>query len=397
MRRSISIAVAAAALFAAVVGSVSSAGAQVRATKASSCSATLAIEAPITGPVSFLGALQLEFAKEAINNYNKSYGTNVTLAQDDTQLVASQAVTKAQSIIASNAVGVIGPAGSQEVEAVGPLFGRAGIALVSPSATKISLASSANPTFFRVVPNDNIQGPQDANYIVKKLHPKAVFIIDDGEAYSQGLVSVMTPILQKAGIKVTHKSFQGTDTGATLAAVLKTFATDLTSSQTVTIIPWQNATEAEQLGLDIKAAHKTTTLFGTDGDWEPGKGGFEIDGSYVSSFAPNIADINKPLDKAVVKGVGSYGAFGPFGTPAYVAAQVFMQAIHNVCKAGQTPSRANVLAQVKKTDIPAASNILNIPITFTSTGNLSGNYGYLYHINNKGTYVQINAKTGAAL
>lgn len=397
MRRSIGIAAALAALFAVVVGTVTNASAQVRARAASSCSATLAIEAPITGPVSFLGGLQLEFAQEAINNYNKTYGTHVTLAQDDTQLVASQAVTKAQSIIASNAVGVIGPAGSQEVEAVGPLFGRQGIPLISPSATKISLAGPADPTFFRVVPNDNIQGPQDANFIVNKLHPKAVMLIDDGEAYSQGLATVMTPILKKAHIAVTHLSFQGTDTGATLAAVLKTFATKLTSAQKVVVIPWQNATEAEQLGLDIKAAHKKATLFGTDGDWQPGKGGFEIDGSYVSSFAPNIADINKPLDKSVVKGVGSYGAFGPFGTPAYVAAQVFMNAIHNVCKAGQQPSRANVLAQVRKTDIAPSANILNIPIKFTSTGNLAGNYGYLYHINNKGTYVQINAKTGATL
>jgi branched-chain amino acid transport system substrate-binding protein len=294
-------------------------------------------------------------------------------------------------------VGVVGPAGSQEVEAVGPLFGRAGIAMVSPSATLPALANhSKNPTFFRVVPNDNIQGPQDAHFIVNKLKPKGVLIIDDGEAYSQGLVNVMTPILKSAGIKVTHLTFNENDTGATLANVLKSFVTaHLTSADTVTVIPWQVAQEAQDLGLDIKAQGKHTTLFGTDGDWAPGQ--FEISGSYVSSFAPNIADINKPLDKAVVKGVGKYGAFGPFGVPAYEAAHVLMRAIANVCSSGGTPSRSNVLAQVKKTYIAPGNDVLGIPIAFTSGGDLVGHYGYLYHINSHGTYVEINPTTGHPL
>ena len=142
----------------------------------------------------------------------------MTLAQDDTQLTPSIAVSKTQSIVASNAVAAIGPAGSQEVEAVGPIFGKAGMAFVSGSATLPALATSGkNPTFFRVVPDDNVQGPQDANYVINHFHPKAVLIIDDDEAYSQGLVNVMIPILKKAGITVNHQTLNGTDTGATLA------------------------------------------------------------------------------------------------------------------------------------------------------------------------------------
>jgi branched-chain amino acid transport system substrate-binding protein len=397
--RSKSIGLAVAVVAALGVAAIASSGAGAslpRAHTAKSCSASIAIEAPITGGASFIGDLQLRFAEEALANYNKSLGIHVTLNQDDTQLLAPVAVQKAQSIISSSAVAVVGPAGSQEVEAAGPLFGRAGIAMVSPSATLPALASSGkNPTFFRVVPNDNIQGPQDANFIVRNLKPKAVLIIDDGEAYSQGLTNTMIPILQRAGIKVTHKTFNENDTGATLDGVLKAFATSLSSAQTVTVIPWQQAGEAQQLGLDIRAQGKHTTLFGTDGDWAPGQ--FEINGSYVSSFAPNIADIHKPLDQAVVRGVGKYGAFGPFGVPAYEATHVIMRAIANVCAAGQTPTRANVLAQVKKTYIAPANDVLGIPIAFARGGNLVGNYGYLYHINSHGTYVEINTKTGASL
>src|SRR6202030_2032653 len=103
---------------------------------------------------------------------------------------------RSNAIIASKAVAVVGPSGSQEVNAVGPLFAKAGMATVSPSATLPSLATSgANTTFFRVVPDDNVQGPNDAHYIIKHLKPKAVLIIDDQEAYSQGITAGMIPIL----------------------------------------------------------------------------------------------------------------------------------------------------------------------------------------------------------
>ena len=142
-------------------------------------------------------------------NDNAADHSNITMAQDDTQLTPSIATTKTQSIISSPAVAVIGPAGSQEVEAVGPIFGKAGMAFVSGSATLPALATDGkNPTFFRVVPDDNVQGPQDANYVVNHLKPKAVLVIDDDEAYSQGLVNAMIPIFKKAGITVNHQTLQ---------------------------------------------------------------------------------------------------------------------------------------------------------------------------------------------
>jgi branched-chain amino acid transport system substrate-binding protein len=356
------------------------------------CATSIAIEGPFTGPVAQVGLNQLHFAQLAVANFNKANGTNVTLNQDDTQLTPSIATTKTQAIIASPAVAVIGPSGSQEVEAVGPLLGRAGIAAVTGSATLPALtASGANPTFFRVVPDDNVQGPQDANYIVTHLKPKAVLLVDDDEAYSQGLVKVMTPILTKAGIKVNHQTFNGTDTGATAANALQSLVTSqLTPAETVAVLPWQSAPNAQQFGLDVQQQHKKVILFGTDGTNSPSQ--FKIPGTYISTFGPDISTSTSAMDKALVAGVSKYGPYGAFGVPTYAATQVLMQAIASVCKAGQTPSRANVLAAVKKTNIPASANVLGIPIAFTSDGNLAGSPGYLFHVNGKGTYVAIPTK-----
>ncbi len=192
-------------------------------------------------------------------------------ALSDTELTPSITVTKTQAVIASHAVAVVGPAGSQEVEAVGPLFARAGMAFVSGSATLPALTSSGkNPTFFRVVPNDDVQGPQDANFAINKLHVKHVYIVDDEEAYSEGLVNVMTPILKAHGVTVVHNSYNGQDTGATLSNDISALVTKLPSNATVTFLPWQSAENAELFGKAVQQQGKHTTLFGTDGTDAPG-------------------------------------------------------------------------------------------------------------------------------
>jgi branched-chain amino acid transport system substrate-binding protein len=373
--------------------SSSSAAASATTSAASSsagkCTAAIAIEGPFTGPVAQLGLEQLHFAQLAVAMDNQSLGTNVVLNQNDTQLTPSLATTKTEAIIASKAVASVGPAGSQEVEAVGPLFARAGMAFISGSATLPALTTSGkNTTFLRVVPDDNIQGPQDANYIIKHLKPKAVLLVDDDEAYSQGLVSVMTPILQKAGIKVNHQTYNGTDTGATLANALQSLVTSkLTSAETVAVLPWQTAANAQQFGLDAKQQGKKVTLFGTDGTDSPTQ--FKIPGTYVSNFGPDIATSSNPLDKSIVAGVAKYGPYGAFGVPTYAATDVEMKAISSVCKAGQTPSRANVLAAIRKTSIAATDNPLGVPIAFKANGDLAGSPGYLFRINSAGKYLSI--------
>ncbi len=90
--------------------------------------------------------------------------------------------------------------------------------------------------------------------------------------------------------------------------------------------------------------------------------------------------------------MAKYGPYGAFGLPSYEAADVLMKAIASVCKGGQTPSRSNVLAAVKTTNIAASANPLGVPIAFQSNGNLAGNVGYLFKINSAGKYVEIPPK-----
>ena len=341
-----------------------------------SCVASIGFEGPITGPVAPLGTEQLHFAELAVSMDNAANNTKITLVQGDTQLNPAQATTVTQQFISNSAiVGVVGPAGSQEVEAIGGPMGRAGMAFISGSATAVALTTGTYPTFFRVVSKDSVQGPQDANYIVKTLHPKALMIVDDQEAYSTGLVSAMVPVFQAAGIKVDHESVSQkvTDFSSLVAKV--------TAADTVVVLPWQVAANAQQFGRDLAQEHKSTVIFGTDGLFSPGT--FTISGSYVSSFGPDITAI--PADASIASAAqAKYGSFGTFGPPVFAATHVIDEAIASVCKAGQTPSRANVLAAIKQTNEP--TSILGQPISFDSHGDLVNGKFFLFKINSAGKY-----------
>ena len=343
---------------------------------AKTCVASVGFEGPITGPVPALGTEQLHFAQLAVATDNAANKTQITLIQGDTQLNPAQATTVTQQFISnSSIIAVVGPAGSQEVEAVGGPMGRAGMAFISGSATAVALTTGSYPTFFRVVSKDSVQGPQDANYIVKTLHPKALMIVDDQEAYSTGLVSAMTPVFTAAGIKVDHESVSQkvTDFSSLVAKV--------TPTTSVVVLPWQVAANAQQFGRDLAQQHKTAVIFGTDGLFSPGV--FTITGSYVSSFGPDITAI--PADVAIASAAkAKYGSFGTFGPPVYAATHVIDEAIASVCKAGQTPSRSNVLAAIKNTSEPAS--ILGQPISFDSHGDLVNGKFFLFKIGSTGKY-----------
>ncbi len=346
---------------------------------ANKCAASIGIEAPLTGQVAVLGQEQLAFAKLAIQDDNKANGTNITLVQGDTQLMPAQATTVTQQFISNNKiVGVVGPAGSQEVEAVGPLFGRAGLAFVSGSATNPTLsASHKNPTFFRTVSRDDVQGPEDANFIVKTLHPKAIMIVDDQEVYSTGLVAAMIPVFQKAGVKVDHESVSKTVTD------FSSLVAKVTPQTTVVVLPWQTPANGQQFGKNLAEQHKKATIVGTDGLDSPSA--FTTPGSYVSTFGPDIRGI--PADASIVAAANAaYPKFGTFGPPVYAATHVLDEAIAAACKSG-SPTRDGVLSAVKATD--ESSSILGQPIKFDSKGDLENAKWFLFKINPQGKYTLV--------
>ena len=138
----------------------------------------IAYEGPLSGGDAQLG-LNMEYSVElAVNEANSgtsSFGSlPFTLqykAADDGGSATSSPTVAQELVSNSKVVAVVGPAFSGATEAAEPTFSAANLATVSPSGYPPLLAQKGWHNFFRVVADDNAQGPADAQFISKKLQP----------------------------------------------------------------------------------------------------------------------------------------------------------------------------------------------------------------------------------
>jgi branched-chain amino acid transport system substrate-binding protein len=374
------------AAFAAVLAIVSAAAARPSAQAAATASCTkgvsIGMQAPITGPAGSIGSDQLHWAQFYFTQWNKRSKIKIHLVQQDTQLDPSKASTTAQAL-ASNAsvMGVIGPAGSDEVQAVAPIFRKAGLAFASGSATRVSLTNGAwKGYFFRDVPNDGVQGPTDAAYMMSKLGVSSgskVMIVDDQESYSTGLADIVGQSLAGKGVNVDRESVsqKATDFSSLIAKV--------DASTKVVFLPFQVASEAQLFAQQLQAQGKTAVAFGSDGTFDSSK--FTQNGSYISFFAPDVTTI--PADASVVAAFHKQypGGTSPFGAPNYVLAQMYATAIAKACKDHKI-SRAEVRKDVLKVSLK--STILGGPMRLTANGDVAGAKFHIFKIEN-GKYVTV--------
>jgi branched-chain amino acid transport system substrate-binding protein len=373
------IAIAAAVASLAVVASAIARPTTVAAASAVSCKKGVQIGmlAPITGPAGSIGSDQLHWAEFYFTQWNKNKAhVKIKLQQGDTQLDPSKASTVAQSFASSGSIlGVIGPAGSDEVQAVAPILRKAGLAFASGSATRVSLTNGSwKGSFFRDVPNDGVQGPTAGNYMFSKLGLKSgdsVMVVDDQESYSTGLADIVGQNLSGKGVKVDRESIsqKATDFSSLVAKV--------TSATKVVYLPFQLAAEAQLFAQQLQAQGKSAVVFGSDGTFDSSK--FTVNGSYISFFAPDVTTI--PADSSIVKAFQKQfpGATSPFGAPNYVLAQMYSSAITTSCKDGKI-TRAELRKNFAKVSLK--STILGTPIRFTANGDLAGAKFHIFKIVN---------------
>ena len=362
---------------------------------------SIGVAYPATGGVAFLGALQFDWAKTAVKKWNGSHKLKIKLVQGDTQLTTNAAANLAVAhSFASNGkiLAVTGPAGSQEVQDSAGVYHGAGLAPVSGSASRIFLtrAKSGNSRetskgfFYRTVPNDGQQGDAVANYIHQNLKKKRIYIIDDEEAYSQGLADQVGADLKKFGINAgrNHVAQNVNDFSSLIASI--------PSNTQLVYIPWQQAAEAQTFSQQLKAngsgSAKSAIVMGSDGIDAPGQ--FEAHGAYVSGFP---VDATNPVYKSFTK--AHKGQPEAFGLPTYTSIWANATAIKMACKAGHgKTTRKAVRKDLLKVKLTAKQSVLGFPVqflnknksTFQGPGDMGGLADYaIYHITNSGAYVRV--------
>jgi len=344
---------------------------------------TIGLMAPFTGPAASIGINQVHWAQYYQRTYNASHSTKIKFVNEDTMLGAAngtaESVKGAQALGSNPSVlGVVGPAGSNEVKATTGALKGAGLGFVSGSATNTQITTDGTRTgyFFRTVPPDSSQSLSVSGYITAKLKVNKVYIVDDQEAYSIGLADEVQAQLKAKGVTVGRDgvSQQQSD----FSAIINKIPRDTE----LVYLPWQLPPKGQAFGQQMKSLGRgSVKLMGSDGLFDP----------LFSGLGSNVYDSFFPLNpsdkrvKAFKKLHG--GAPELFGAPSYVATQVVSGAVDRACADG-TASRAEVRAQLKKTKISKKASLLGLPVSFDSNGDMVKKPFGIYHSVN-GVFVRV--------
>jgi branched-chain amino acid transport system substrate-binding protein len=310
---------------------------------------------PLTGEAAFIGKEQLGFARYAI----RTHARGLKLVEGDTQLRPARAAAVARRLHADRSVlAVVGPAGSQEVLAVAPVFGEApSMPFVSGSATRAVLTNGSIRSFFRVVPHDGRQAPTIAAFVRRGLKARRVVVVDDRSTYSRPLASGVEARLRAAGIRVVRRS------AAPRAADFSGLVAQVPADTDVVFLPWRTAAHAQRLAEQLLEQRPRAVVVGADA---LDSRDFRVPGAYVAGFAPDVRGIAG--NEAFVSGYGARFVSN-FGPPLYVATQAVLVALRTACADG-TASRAEVSKELRRVDLPRV--VLGGGLRFTANGDVKG-------------------------
>jgi branched-chain amino acid transport system substrate-binding protein len=323
------------------------------------CGFEIAYFGALTGSSANLGVNIEQGAELAIAQYNDKNGKDcVTVKKFDSQGDPAVAPGLARQLVTdSKIIGIVGPPFSGESEAADPIFDSAGIPLITPSATRVSLSSHGWKVFHRAVANDGAQGPAAANYIKNVLKADKVFVADDQSAYGAGLADAVKTTLGSAvlGTDKTGADGKQTDFSATVQKIV--------SSGAAAFFYGGYYQNAGLLRKQLTAANWKGTMVAGDGVDDPGfakaAGNDAAAGSIVTCPC-------SPASKAGGSFVADYKAkwntdAGTYSDVAFDAANIFLKGLD---EGNTTP--AKMLAYVNSINYSGVANTYK----FTSTGEL---------------------------
>ena len=316
----------------------------------------------------FLGDMtqtaQVVGMKIALADYAKQHpeGPTVTALFEDSAGDPTKAVPLAYAIADNPTIlGVVGPTYSGESAAVNPIFDRAGLPEVSPSATNATLTRTSWKTFHRLVANDAAQGAAGATYI-RHAEKKRAFLIDDSEAYGAGLVGYVRKGLGRLVAGTDSVEVGQTDFADTVAKVQ--------AAKADAVYYGGYYDEAGPLVKQLRDAGWKGLFVSGDGvqdDRFVKLAGAAADGAVLTNGAGPAPDDFATKFAAAADG----DAPGPNSTQAYDATTMLLQGI----LAGNTtrPTLKSYLTSYHGTGVCG-------PISFDAHGDINDSVVWAYHV-----------------
>jgi len=187
---------------------------------------TIAHAGPLTGGIAHLGKDDENGVALAVAKANESKmvtidGKPVTfkMVSEDDQADPKVGTTVAQKLVDAKVAAVVGHLNSGVSIPSSEIYSKAGIPMISGSATNPQLTERGLKTVFRTVGRDDQQGPAIASYIAHELKAKKVAIADDKTAYGEGLANEVEKTLKGAKVSVVGRE-RTTDKETDFKAIL---------------------------------------------------------------------------------------------------------------------------------------------------------------------------------
>jgi branched-chain amino acid transport system substrate-binding protein len=327
------------------------------------CGWDLAFLGALTGSAANLGVNIEQGAELAVDQYNAKNGANcITMKKYDSQNDVAVAPAVARQVITDKKlIGLVGLPFSGESEAADPIFEQAGIPLITPSATRVSLSAHGWKVFHRAVANDDAQGPAAAGYIKNTLKATKVFVADDQSAYGAGLADSVKKGLGSAvvGTDKTGADGKQTDFSATVQKVISSGATAFFYGGY-----YQNA---GLLRKQLTSAGWKGTQIGGDGVNDPG---FAKAAGNAAAAGSIVTCPCAPASSASGTFVSDYKAkwnqdAGTYSDVAFDVTNIFLKGID---AGNTTPTKMN--DYLKTVNYTGVANTYK----FTATGELDASY-----------------------
>ena len=327
---------------------------------------TIGYQGPLSGGEASTGIDEQNAVKYAIKLFEaKNPSIKIKLVSIDDQGDPAVAGTVAPGVASNkNVLGVVGPAYSGATIASLPYYKSVNMALISPSATRVSLTDPTSPDFggpifHRVVGKDDLQGPALAKYATAGVSAAKVFVFDDQSAYAVPLRGFVEAGLKKvAGATVVG----GDSVPNTTTDFSPTIAKIKTSGANVVIYTGYYS-QAAVFIKQLRDSGSKAVFAGGDGVFNqefPKLAGAAAEGSKVTGVG-GLAGVDAKMEADFKKKMGV--SSGVYSVESFDAANILLSGI----KAGKT-TRTAMLAYV---NAYKGKSISGNTIKFDKNGDIS--------------------------
>jgi len=327
---------------------------------------TIGYQGPLSGGEASTGIDEQNAVKYAIKLFEAANkNIKIKLVSIDDQGDPAVAGTVAPGVASNkNVLGVVGPAYSGATIASLPYYKSVNMALISPSATRVSLTDPTSPDFggpifHRVVGKDDLQGPALAKYATAGVSNAKVFVFDDQSAYAVPLRGFV-----EAGLKkVSGASVVGGDSVPNTTTDFSPTIAKIATSGANVVIYTGYYSQAAVFIKQLRDSGSKAVFAGGDGVFNqefPKLAGAAAEGSKVTGVG-GLAGISAKLEADFKKKMGV--SSGVYSVESFDAANILLSGI----KAGKT-TRTSMLAYVKAY---SGKSISGNTIKFNANGDIS--------------------------